>query len=370
METNRRHNSLSKALKPLVVALALFAGITQGEPSVAQYAPSAPAQKATPQAKLLPHASKAPLAGRVVSDTFFSLSLGVKKALTVYLPPSYQTETTRRYPVLYYLHGKTGNERNWVDAGYLNQTMDSLIGAGAPQAIIAMPDGDDGWYTTWGILPNITPCQRDTVRKEPASTYCVPWTRYDDYIVHDIVGFVDSHYRTLADRSHRGIAGLSMGGYGAMTLALNYPQVFKAAASHSGVLSPRLLPEAQQKALGVRYARDRAELAMAARTLWPQLWDVFGHDTIAWRARDPQVIAERLVERVKGKEKVELPALLIDVGVDDPWRAQNEDFRKALTRLGVAHSYAEWPGAHSWPYWRTHSAESLVFLLQQVAASR
>lgn len=301
--------------------------------------------------------------GRVVTDTLFSLSLGVKKALTVYLPPSYDAQPQKRYPVLYYLHGRTGNERNWVDAGYLNRTMDSLVASGSPEAIIAMPDGDDGWYTTWGVLPDISPCLRDTARKEPASTFCVPWTRYDDYIAHDIVGWMDSRYRTLADRSHRGIAGLSMGGYGAITLALNYPKVFKAAASHSGVLSPRLLPEAQQRALGVRYARNREELALAARTLWPQLWDVFGHDTIAWRARDPQVIAGRA-------RKTELPALFIDVGVDDPWRAQNEDFHQALTRLGIAHYYAEWPGTHSWPYWRAHSTESLVFLLQQVTSPR
>jgi S-formylglutathione hydrolase FrmB len=304
--------------------------------------------------------------GSVRTDTLWAQALGVKKALTVYLPPSYHRSTSRRYPVLYYLHGKTGNERNWVDAGALHRTMDSLIAAGAPEAIIAMPDGDDGWYTTWGVLPDMGPCERDTTRREPAATFCVPWTRYDDYITFDIVRWVDSHYRTRADRAHRGIAGLSMGGYGAITLALNYPTYFAAAASHSGVLSPRLLPDSAQKSRGVKYARDREEMALAARSLWPQLWTAFGHDSIAWRGRDPQVFAERLVTRVKAG-KASWPALLIDVGTDDPWRGQNADFDATLTRLGMPHTYREWPGTHNWDYWRSHSPESLRFLLDRVA---
>lgn len=303
--------------------------------------------------------------GTVRTDTLWSMALGVSKALTVYLPPSYDRERSRRYPVLYYLHGKSGNERNWVDVGALHRTMDSLVAAGAPEAIIAMPDGDDGWYTTWGILPDLAACERDTTRREPAATFCVPWTRYDDYITYDIVRWMDGHYRTRGDRTHRGIAGLSMGGYGAITLALAYPQVFSAAASHSGVLSPRLLPDSVQRARGVRYARDREETALAARTLWPQQWTAFGRDTIAWRARDPRTLAERLAEQVKAG-RAQWPALLIDVGVDDPWYAQNVDFDASLTRLGVPHEYHEWPGTHNWDYWRTHSRESLRFLLDRV----
>ena len=305
-------------------------------------------------------------AGTVRTDTLWSWALGVHKSLTVYLPPSYGQQSLRRYPVLYYLHGKTGNERNWVDAGALHRTMDSLVAAGLPEAIIAMPDGDDGWYTTWGVLPDMGPCQRDTTRREPASTFCVPWTRYDDYITYDIVRWMDQHYRTRADRAHRGVAGLSMGGYGAITLALNAPGLFAAAASHSGVLSPRLLPDSVQTRRGVKYARDRDEMALAARSLWPQIWTAFGHDTIAWRGRDPGVLAERL-NGVVQSGGARWPALLIDVGVDDPYRAQNVDFTRTLTRLGVPHTYREWPGTHNWDYWRSHAAESLRFLLEYLA---
>ena len=117
--------------------------------------------------------------------------------------------------------------------------MDSLVAAGRPEMILVFPDGDDGWYTTWNALNNTAACRADTLRREPAATYCVPWPKYDEYVARELVAHVDSSYRTHPRREHRGIAGLSMGGYGAISLALRYPDVFAAAASHSGVLSPR-----------------------------------------------------------------------------------------------------------------------------------
>lgn len=304
-----------------------------------------------------------PPAGRLLTDTLWSPALGVRKALTVYLPPSYDRGTAR-YPLLVYLHGRSGNERDWVANGRLPQVMDSLVAAGFPEAIVVMPDGDDGWYTTWASLPDAG-CAADTLRTEPAATYCVPWPHYDDYIARDLVSHVDRRYRTDARAARRGIAGLSMGGYGAMTLAFAYPDVFRAAASHSGVLSPRLRPDAAPEA-SARYGTSMPELAAAVRYLWPSLRTVFGADTIAWRARDPQILAERLLARVQ-RGAARLPALRIDSGVDDIWTPQNRDFSAALTRLGIVHTYREYPGAHTWEYWRARLPESLAFLLRTVA---
>ncbi len=301
--------------------------------------------------------------GALHTDTLWTQSLGVRKALTVYLPPSYASSATRRYPVLYYLHGLYGNERNWVEAGALDHTLDSLAAAGQGEAIVVMPDGDDGWYTTWNLLAASPPCASDTVRKEPAATYCVPWTHYDDYIARDVVAHVDAKYRSIADRGHRGIAGLSMGGYGAISLALAYPEVFGAAASHSGVLSPALLGP-KPYAAPARYANDSLELKQAAGWLWPWLTAPFGRDTIGWRARDPGQLAARALRRQKAGGPP-VPALFIDCGTEDAFIDQSRDFRATLARLGVSNQYAEWPGQHSWPYWRTHAAESLRFLLQR-----
>jgi len=309
---------------------------------------------------LAPSAAVAqPRAGTIRTDTLWAQSLGVRKAVTVYLPPSYAASPSRRYPVLFYLHGLTGNERNWAEQGGLGATLDSLARAGKGEAIVVMPDGDDGWYTTWNAL-NDPGCAADTVRKEKAATYCVPWLHYDDYVAHDLVKWVDSHYRTRATRASRGIAGLSMGGYGAVSIALSYPTLFAAAASHSGVVSPRLIgptPYAGQP----RYARDSTELRTTR--LWRAMASPFGRDTIGWIARDPGRMVERLVARKRA-----VPALLIDSGLDDPYVDQSRDLHATLQRLRVPHRYAEWPGGHTWDYWRAHGAESAAFLLEQTKA--
>ena len=318
---------------------------------------------ASPTAAQQPVARRLPPRGTVRTDTLWSQSLGATKALTVYVPPSYTASSTRRYPVLIYLHGLSGNERNWVDAGHIDRTLDSVFATGRPEAIVVMPDGDDGWYTTWNGLADLPGCRADTSRKERADSYCVPWQHYDDYIARDIVAHVDQTYRTYRDARHRGIAGLSMGGYGAISLALAYPDVFGAAASHSGVLSPRYLGPTPF-ASPARYAGDVKELEVSARGLWRYMAPAFGRDTIGWAARDPGQIAARAIAM---RGAATLPQLLIDCGVDDAYINQNRDLHHTLLRLGVSHQYAEWPGAHTWGYWTEHSAQSLSFLLASVS---
>jgi putative tributyrin esterase len=344
---------------PRLTWVAFAAGVAVCTPltpreSVAQQATAPPAAApASPPVATFPR-------GTVRTDTVWSPALGTRKAMRVYLPPSY-AQGNRRYPLLVYLHGLGGNERNWVDMGALDRTMDSLVAHGAPEAIIAMPDGDDSWYTTSAQLPDPAGCQADTTRREPASTFCVPWPRYDDYIVRDVVDHVERRYRARGGRAHRGIAGLSMGGYGAITLALTHPDRFVAAASHSGVLSPRLLPTADTSA-PPRHATTLAELSRAAGSLWRSQRLAFGRDTIAWRARDPRVLAERLATQVRAG-RAQWPALYIDVGIADPFLQQNRDFNNVLASMGIPRRYGEFTGAHTWAYWRIHAEDSLDFLL-------
>lgn len=301
-------------------------------------------------------------AGRVVVDTIWSAALRARKQLVVYLPPSYDREPARRYPVAYYLHGLWGDEWNWVRQGRLDAAMDSLVAAGAPEMVVVMPDGDDSWYTTWNALLPIAECQRDTVRREPAASYCVPWTHYDDYVARDLVAKVDSSYRTLADRRHRGIAGLSMGGYGAMALALGYPDVFAAAASHSGVVAP-LYAGARPFAPPPRWAATPDSLAARWGRWWTTIPIAFGRDTAGWWARDPG----RRAARVRAERAALMPALRFDVGVDDPTLDQNRAFHWTLDRLRIPHTYVERPGAHDWRYWRTHVGASLGWLAARLA---
>lgn len=303
----------------------------------------------------------APTAGRVVVDSFWSPALGARKRFVVYLPPSYDRSPARRYPVAYYLHGLGGSETNWSRLGGLPTAADSLARLGRPELIVVMPDGDDSWYTTWNALGNAEACRADTTRREPAASYCVPWPHYDDYVAHDLVARVDSTYRTRADRAHRAVAGLSMGGYGAVTLALRYPEVYAAAASHSGVLAP-LFAGPRPFVAPARWAPSVDSLRVLYRGYWTTLPLAMGRDTAAWWARDPG----RLAARVRRERPRLLPALFADVGTEDGLLEQNRAFRATAAALGVPLAYAEWPGAHTWAYWRAHVGESLAWVGERV----
>jgi len=296
--------------------------------------------------------------GAITNVSFFSAALGVGKHAVVYLPPSYSRDTTRRYPVAYYLHGLGGAEADWVAKGSIDAAADSLFASGTPEMILVMPDGDDGWYTTWIHQFSFQTCA-DTLHVESPDRYCVEHERYDEYIARDVVRFIDSRYRTLATREHRGIGGLSMGGYGALSLALHYPDVFAAAASHSGVLSPMYVGPHPFVA-PPKYATTAEEIRPTTGFFlrYSSFW---GSDLARWREADVAHAAERLLER-----KGAFPALFIDCGVDDAFVDQNRAAHAELTRLKIAHAYAEWPGAHTWRYWSTHVRESLAWLGQRI----
>jgi len=300
--------------------------------------------------------------GTVRTDTVWSQALGIRKQLVVYLPPSYTTPAgaARRYPVAVYLHGYFGSERDWTVNGRIAAAMDSLVAAGMPEMIIVMPDGDDGWWTTWHRLIDVSVCRR-TPRQENADTYCVPWLKYDDYVAHDVVAWTDTHYRTIAQRASRAIAGLSMGGYGAISLAARFPATFSVAASHSGVLRPALMTDSSTQVttgrVTQRDARTRDELRAASGARWERIEAAFGQDSVSWMGRDPARLLQRL--RAAGTP---LPALYVDVGTEDYLLPMNRSFRDEMARLQVPIAYAEYPGRHDWAYWTAHLAGSLRFI--------
>ncbi len=164
--------------------------------------------------------------GTVVVESFTSMALQGNplgdpsvRDIPVYLPPSYERDRSRRYPVIYWLHGFTGigvssiNRSLWTPT--LPELMDRVIAEGAPEAILVMPDGS----TRYGGSQYLN---------SPATG------RYEDYVVKELVPYVDRTYRTKASRDHRGTDGKSSGGYGAVVLAMRHPDVFGAVASHSG----------------------------------------------------------------------------------------------------------------------------------------
>lgn len=303
--------------------------------------------------------------GTVDTLTFWSQALGTHKRALVWRPPSYAAGRAR-YPVAYYLHGLWGSEGDWIRQGALDRTLDSLAAAGRAELLVVMPDGDDGWYTTWNALLDVATCRAAFVPRpgdERAEAYCVPWPHYDDYVARDLVAAVDARYRTRPERAGRAIAGLSMGGYGAVSLALRYPETFRAAASHSGVVSPRYAG-AHPFDGTVRYAStEHALRAGWGERLWPLLVAPFGRDSAAWASRDPVTLAQRLAG---GASSARRPAIFLDCGTEDGLVDQSRALRAELARLGWAVAYAEWPGGHDWPYWRRHAAESVGWIVAQL----
>ena len=314
--------------------------------------------RTTPPVAPIP-AHDVPASGAVREEAFFSQSLGVRKHLVVYLPPSYGRDSTRRYPVAYYLHGLFGTETDWLSKGSIDVAADSLAQAGSPEMILVLPDGDDGWYTSWVDPVPYATCA-DTLHVEAPDRYCVVNARYDDYIAHDVVAYIDSHYRTRPDRAHRGIGGLSMGGYGAISIALRYPEVFSAGASHSGVVSP-LYVGPHPFALPVQYATTADQLKQIGGSFSTRYAHFWGTDLDRWRAADPAHIAEQLVSHGGS-----VPALFLDCGTEDGLVDENRALDAELRRLNIQHWYAEWAGAHTWRYWSTHVRESLAWMAGQI----
>jgi diacylglycerol O-acyltransferase/trehalose O-mycolyltransferase len=246
----------------------------------------------------------------------------------VLLPAGYGSDPRRRYPVLYLLHGADSDYRSWTRYGDAQ-----AITAHAP-VIVVMPDGgSDGWYTDW--YEGDRPVQ----------------PRWETYHVGELVPWIDATYRTIAARRGRAIAGLSMGGYGALSYAARHPGTFAAAASFSGAL----------------------EVGSAAA------WGERSANEARWRAHLPISIAAglrrlALVELRTGDGR---PGPLDPRGtkpgcgacaLERYLRSSNVRLHARLRALGIRHVWDDYgPGTHAWPYWRRDLRETLPDLVRVLA---
>jgi putative tributyrin esterase len=301
--------------------------------------------------------------GTIHRDSLWSPALGVQKQMLVYLPASYDTgpAATKRYPVAVYLHGRWGDETDLVFKGHLGDAMDSLVARGMGEMIVVMPDGDDGWWTTWATAADTSACRQQVHRRETPAEFCVATPRYDEYIVHDVLSYVDSTYRTIARPESRGIGGLSMGGYGAFSIVARHPGVFAAAVSHGGILTPGLMPDSAALRTGGQITwhvgRTTAELQKATSFRWSSMYPMFGVAPESWQQHDPARLFADL-----DMHGGPMPALYADVAMGDEALQQNRVFREALQSRGINIRYAEWSGKHTWIYWKSHIPDGLRFI--------
>src|SRR6476469_9271749 len=169
----------------------------------------------------------------------------------VYLPPSYATAGNRRYPVLYASHGYSIGAEQWSKEIYVPQTIEGAVALGAQEMIVVLPDSK-------------------TVHNGSMYSSSVTTGDFERFIAHDVVAYMDAHYRTLANRASRGLAGHSMGGYGATRIGMKHADVFGSLYIMSPCcLAPRqagpVNPETEKALEAVKTAADSAKLPFAIR---------------------------------------------------------------------------------------------------------
>lgn len=297
--------------------------------------------------------------GRVEHKRFASEALGVEKDVVVYTPVGY--DSGKRYPVLYYLHGLGGSEEDWVGGGHIAEVADKL----RLPAIIVMPDGDNHFYADAATPTDYDACMRDGTGlfdpRAPRAKTCVRTPSYERYITRDLIAWVDQTYRTITTREGRGIAGLSMGGFGALQLSMRHPELYAAAASHSGVDALLYAGPFPYEAGKVVLETDANNWGRMLGPFGAWIRGVFGTDIERWRSYDPAVLAQKLTPGTL--------ALYLDCGTEDEFALHNgaQYLHDTLTARGIEHAWYLGPGHHDFTFWSQRVPESLAFLSQKVA---
>lgn len=231
----------------------------------------------------------------------------------VVLPINYKSEKAQRYPVIYLLHGLTGHFDNWTDKSKLAEY------AAKYDYMIVTPEGNNGWYSDSATIPN---------------------DRYETYITQELIPEIDKNFRTVADRNHRAVAGLSMGGYGSIKFGLKNPEMFALVGSFSGALGAASWTE---KSLGNGW-----------KTLTDSITSVYGAAESKTRQENDIF---KLVKEIPSEKVSRLPFLYLDCGTEDSLISSNRDFAGLLLEKKVRHEFRQLPGKHDWKYWESQIQE-------------
>lgn len=251
-----------------------------------------------------------------------SALIGRTLPYNVVLPTDYRGSRNTRYPVLYLLHGLSGHYTDWATRTNVADY------AARYRIIVVMPEGNDGWYT---------------------DSATVPADKYEGYFIKELIPDVQKRYRTIESRYGRGVAGLSMGGYGAVKFGLKYPATFAFAASMSGALDAASWPEKDLLPGAIRESVTR----------------VFGPDGSETRKANDLF---ELVRSMPGARISSLPYLYFDCGTEDPVCGSNPPFAALLREKKVPHEYRQLPGNHSWQYWDRQVQEVLKIAGEKLSA--
>lgn len=284
-------------------------------------------------------AAQAPRPEGLVTIDFFSPAVNRQMKFDIVLPPDYEG-SDRRYPVLYLLHGHLQNYTVWgrfLGAAEQAQRLGELI--------IVMPDAGNSWYVNYA-------------RSDAGQS-----NNWEDHIIADVIPYVDSHFRTEARREGRAIAGLSMGGFGALTLGLRHPELFVSLGSTSGALS-----HARSIAAGIRAGQYQpsqqipvsdSEQFRRADAEVARLIDIAGFSS--QQERTPSGIAFLTAEQAEAYDpfsiiyevpRSTMPHLYLDAGTGDQLVADVRELAQLLMLNNVPFDFRQAQGGHTADYWR------------------
>ncbi len=242
--------------------------------------------------------------------------MGREMPYRVLTPIGYDTDTnkTKSYPVIYLLHGLTGKNTDWSNNTELVEHS-SKYGF-----IIVMPEGNNGWYTDSQEVQN---------------------HKYESYIVKELIPEIENKFRAKKDRQSRIIAGLSMGGFGALKFGVKYPEKFILAGSFSGALGAAQIPLFVVK--NNKVIHDSLKSAFG------------GMDSENRKAND----LYKLVEGKSSEQTKDLPFIYMDCGNQDFLIGDNRKFAELLFKKKIPHEVRFLPGVHNWKFWDKQIVEFL-----------
>ncbi|HUN63167.1 MAG TPA: alpha/beta hydrolase-fold protein [Candidatus Sulfotelmatobacter sp.] len=238
----------------------------------------------------------------------------------VVLPPSFDADKARQFPILYFLHGLGDNEQFFVHSGAWNLTEDMWGKGQLKEFLIATPDADASFY----------------INSKDGKD------RYEDFLLREFFPAIEKKFRVAPGRDHRAVAGISMGGYGALRLAFRHPQLFVSASAHSAALIEKL-----PAFVGANPDSPRARILGA----------VFGNppDPAFWDRNSPLTLAR--TANLAGLK------IYFDCGDEDDYgfEAGATALDKILTARHIAHEFHIYPGRHDAVYFAEHLPASLLF---------
>ena len=279
----------------------------------------------------LPLVSSAFAQGRVDCNSLSSHVLHRPVRYCVLLPPGYESEPTKKFPALYFLHGLGENEQTLLRSGGWGLIEDLRQQHKIGDFIMIAPEGDASFFIN-------SADGRD---------------RYSDFFLSEFIPYIEAHYRITRDRKARGVTGLSMGGYGALRFAFSHPEVFSSVSAQSAAL---ITESPQQMNADLRDAGPLSRL----------LGGVFGNpiNVPHWRANNPLDLARQNRAQIKSQ------SIYINCGAQDEYGfAEGADkLHRQLIAEGIRHEFHLYPGGHSAEYFLAHLGETIEFHSHAFAA--